>query len=239
MVKMKVMISSTVSDLEAERDAAKKIFNEIPIVELVGANPLNVTAVAGSSRVHTVKMAKECDLYILILGNRFGYEVGNGKSATEIEFDAAFKDDPTKILVFYKECDEKPDDNQKRFIDKVSDYSKGYWRTSFKYTHDLQTYLQNSFETWLIERASIGTNLNYLDHFVRIAIQTLPEDNSEVYYKVTENDVELEYGIFGNSYEIHFSRQEIYQNFWGCITSLHKQFEVWQDEMGGEYLNEN
>lgn len=236
MEKIKVMISSTVSDLEAERDAAQKVFKEIPLVELVGADPLNNTAFSGNSRFVTAGMAKECDLYILILGNRFGYDVGNGKSATEIEFDMALRDDPTKILVFKKDYSEDPELKQKIFIDKVSSYYNGYWRTSFKHTHDLQTFINNSFSTWLKERASIGTGLTYLDHFVRLARQTLPEPNAQVYYKVTENDVELEYVFFKQSHEIHFTRQQIYANFWGCFNELYNQFDRWLDNQeGSEY----
>lgn len=234
--KIKVMISSTVSDLEAERDAAKKAFEEIPLVELMGADPLNDTALAGNPRFITSGMAKDCDLYILILGNRFGYDVGNGRSATEIEFDAALRDDPTKILVFKKDSSEEMDGNQKVFIDKVSSYYNGYWRTSFKHTHDLQTYIKNAFGKWIKERASIGSDLTYLDHFVRLARQITPEPNAEVYYKVTENDVELEYVFFKRSHEIHFTREQIYKNFWGCFNELYNQFERWLDnEEGSEY----
>jgi hypothetical protein len=230
METIKVMVSSTVSDLVGERDAIKKAFNEISFVELVGADPLNETAVAGNSRVVTADMARNCDLYILILGNRFGYDVGNGKSATEIEFDAAIRNDPTKILVFKKNSDEEPEEKQKAFIEKVSSYYNGYWRTSFTHTHDLQAYVKSSFSKWLKERASIGTGLTYLDHFVRLAKQMMPEPNAQVNYKVTSEDVELEYIFFGKCHEIHFSRQQLYTNFWGCFNELANQFDRWISE---------
>jgi len=237
MEKIRVMISSTIKDLIAERDAVNKVFLEIPFIELIGAEPLNDTALAGNSRIVTTSMAKSCDLYILILGNRFGFDVGNGKSATEIEFDAAIRADPTKILVFKKESpEEEPDEKQKMFIDKVSSFYNGYWRTSFLHTHDLQTYVKNAFSKWLKERASIGTNLTYLDHFVRLAKQISPEPHSQIYYKVTQNDVELEYVFFNRSHEIHFTREEIYKNFWGCFNELSNQFDRWlEDETGGSY----
>lgn len=236
MVKIKVMISSTVSDLLAERDAIEKAFSDIPFVELIGAEPLNDSALAGNPRTITVGMARTCDLYILILGNRFGYDVGNGKSATEIEFDAAIRADPTKILVFKKESSDDPEQKQKDFIDKVSSYYNGYWRTSFVHTHDLQTFVKNAFSRWLKERASIGTGLTYLDHFVRLAKQISPEPHAQVYYKVSKNDVELEYVFFEKSHEIHFTREEIYRNFWGCFNELSNQFDRWlEDGTGGPY----
>lgn len=234
MEKIKVMISSTINDLKAERDAAEKVFREIPLVELIGADRLNNAALGGNSRFVTTAMAKDCDLYILILGNKFGYDVGNGKSATEIEFDAAIRNDPTKILVFKKESPEETDDKQKVFIDKVSSYYNGYWRTSFEHTHDLQTFLKNAFSKWIKERASIGTSLTYLDHFVRLARQVSPEPNAQVYYKVTESDVELEYFFFNKSHEIHFTREQIYMNFWGCFNELYNQFERWLNSEEGD-----
>lgn len=231
---IKVMISSTITDLVGDRDAIKKGFENISLVELIGADPINEAALAGNARIVTTSMARNCDLYILILGNRFGFDVGNGKSATEIEFDAALRDDPTKILVFRKESTEEPEERQKKFIEKVCSYYNGYWRTSYLHTHDLQTYVKTSFAKWIKERASIGTGLTYLDHFVRLAKQISPEPNAKINYKVTDNDVELEYVFFNRSHEIHFSKRELYINFWGCFNELSNQFDRWiEDESGG------
>lgn len=233
MEMIKVMISSTVKDLIGERDAIKKAFDEISFVDLIGADPLNETAYSSNSRTITTKLARDCDLYILILGNRFGIDVGNGKSATEVEFDSAFRDDPTKVLIFQKESREETEEKQKKFIEKVSNYYSGYWRTSFEHTHDLQSFVKNSFNKWLKDRASIGTGLTYLDHFIRLAKQVIPEPNTEMYYKVTPNDVELDFILFGKNYEIHFTRQEIYKNFWNCINEISNQFDRWIEEEEG------
>jgi hypothetical protein len=229
MEKISIMVSSTVSDLESERDAVKKAFQDNPFVELLGAFPLNDTALAGNSRLVTKRMAKDCNLYILILGNRFGLELENGKSATEIEFDAAMKEDPTKVLVFIKEDGKKPDEKQRAFINRVSNYNSGYWRTSFRHTHDLQEYVKNSFSKWLKERAALGENLTYVDHFIRLSRHMKPEPHAEMYYKVTKDDVELEYKIFGKSHEIHFSKEEIHRNFWDTLNKLESQFSRWLD----------
>lgn len=225
MNKIDIMISSTVKDLIAERDALSKVFSQIPFVNLVGAHPLNTAAISSNSNLATISMAKNCDLYILVLGNRFGYELKDGRSATEIEFDAAFEEDPTKVLVFKKNTADTIDDKQKLFIERVSDYYSGYWITSFNYSHELQDFAMHSFSIWLKERASLGTNQSYLDHFVRLAKQFKPEPNSEVLYKVTKDDVELEYSYFGKTYDIHFKRSQIYKNFWGSIYELQSFFQ--------------
>ncbi len=229
MDKIKIMISSTVSDLEGERDAVKNAFSGIDFVELLGVDPVNSTSLAGNARTLTTGIARSCDLYILILGKEFGLQLQSGKSATEIEFDAAFKDDPTKVLIFKKEfdCTTTIDFRQQCFINRVCDYYSGYWRTTFKYTHQLKELVLSSFTTWLKERASIGSNLDYLDHFIRVSKQMKPEPNAIVYYKLAKDFVELEYVFFDISHTIQFSRKEIYDNFWGCINSLQEQFERW------------
>lgn len=229
MEKIKIMISSTVVDLEGERDAVKEAFKNIEFVELLGVDPVNTSSFAGNARSLTKNMANECDLYLLIFGKEFGLELPNGKSATEIEFDAAFRNDPTKILVFKKEVDSAItiDTRQQKFIDKVCNYYSGYWRASFKYTHELKSLILNSFIIWLKKRASIGNSLDYLDHFIRIAKQIKPEPNAIVYYKLAKDFVELEYSFFGVSHTIQFNREEIYKDFWGCISELQEQFEQW------------
>lgn len=229
MNKIKIMISSTVLDLEGERDAVKSAFNNIEFVDLIGVDPVNEISLAGSSKTLTTSMARNCDLYILVLGKEFGYELNTGKSATETEFDAAFRVDPTKILVFKKEFEDtiSIEPKQQKFINKVCDYYNGYWRTIFKYTHNLKELVLNSFTVWIKERASLGENLDYLDHFIRIAKQMRPEPNSIVYYRLAEKIVELEYIFFEKSHIIQFDRQEIYANFWGCISELEEQFEKW------------
>lgn len=227
MDKIKVMISSTVTDLQAERDAVEHVFRKYNFVELVGAGNLNTSATASNSLTHTLALAKTCDLYILILGGRFGWELESGKSATEIEYDTAIKHDPTKVLIFLKEGIEV-EDKQLRFINRVSDYFGGYWRTPFKYSHELNIKVESSFLNWLKERAGIGKELSYVDHFVRIAIQSKPVPDAVVQYRVTLNDVQFDYDFFGSTRNITFDRTRIYRDFWGCISELNQTFIRWR-----------
>lgn len=227
MRKISVMVSSVINGLEAERDAVKEAFSGIEFVDLIGAEPFNNTALSGSSAFSTVQMAKECDVYFLILSERYGKEILGGQSATEAEFDAAVKDDPTKIMVFLKDSDKKPEPKQKSFIDKVSNYYSGYFRPKFKYSHQLKEMAINSFNNWLIDRAQLKTKLNYIDHFIRIAKQILPADNAKVFYRTTENDVELEYKYLQESFIIQFRNDVILKNFWNCVNDLQIKCNEW------------
>ncbi|POY36442.1 hypothetical protein C3K47_11915 [Solitalea longa] len=230
MEKINVMISSVGRGLAAERDAIKELFSKNDLIELQGVDPVNDLSFSSSSSLKTIEIAKNCDLYILILSKDFGSKLPDGKSATEVEFDAAFRDDPTKILVFLKNeavNEEEKDLDQEAFIKKVCDYYKGYWRVTFNYSHELQNYVKKSFTSWIKNRAALGNNLTYLDHFVRLAKQEKPEPNAEVYYSVAKDLVELTYIFFGKTYTIHFSAKEIFNNFWGCMSELQIKSREW------------
>lgn len=229
MDKISIMISSLVSGLEAERAAVVHALQDLQFVDLVGVDPVNNTAVASSAKTSTILLARSCDLYILILGDKFGTCLTNGKSATEIEFDAALKADPTKILVFQKNPTPQTsiDPQQQNFINKVCNYYTGYWRTTFNYPTELEDYVKNSFITWLKKRAALGESLDYIDHFIRLAKQQKPDSNALVYYKTTDSFLELTYTFLGRSYSIQFDISEIRNNFWGCLSSLEDQFITW------------
>lgn len=229
MDKIKVMISSKVVGLEAERDAIEKMFDNHPMIELIGATPFASTSHASSSAVKTVQMARECDLYILILGPEFGMKLDSGKSATEVEFDAAFHQDPTKILVFLKE-EKIKDKRQKDFIDRVCNYYGGYWRTTFKYSHILEELVNNSVLSWLKDRATLGSRVSYCEHFIRQALQMKPTPETQVYYRVTENDVEVEYHAMKSSHIIQYSRDQLFSDFWKCIYELQSGIDRWIED---------
>lgn len=223
MDKINVMISSTVDNLLGERQCLANIFTQIDFVNLVGATPYSKTSAPRSSAYNTTKIAKECDLYVLLLGSTFGFELQGGRSATEVEFDAAYHADPTKVLVFLKEDGTQPDPKQEKFIKKVCDYYSGYWRMSFKYTYELQEMVRDSFMEWLKNRASFGYGFTYLDHFIRLAVQKKPEPETEVYYSVKKDYIDLEYRAFGKTVSVQFDKKQIYKDFWGCLYSLERQ----------------
>lgn len=230
MDKIKIMVSSRVEELAAERDAILGLYQNHPMIEIVGAAPYASSSASSSSALETQRLARECDLYILLLGKSFGFEYTDGRSATEIEYDAAYKDDPTKILVFLKETEEEPDEKQAAFIKKVCDYYNGYWRTTFKYSHTLAKMVEESVLTWIRDRASLGKKVSYCEHFIRQAIQLKPTSDTQVYYRVTTEYVELEYKYMKFSNVQHFERKSVFSNFWGCLNEVQVRIEGWCSE---------
>ena len=232
MEKLKVMISSVVESLKGERDALLELFQneKYSFVELIGANPYTSASLAASSGNATVNFAKDCDLYILILGENYGMETFEGKSATEVEYDAALKSDPTKILVFLKKTDEQIDEKQQLFIKRVSDYYGGYFRAEFQYTHQLQREVDDSFWKWFIARAQVGKNQTFVDHFIRTIKEDISTPEIKLYYTTEERYAEITVCYMGRRKIIHVDVPELQLHFWETVNRVRRDVNRFMEE---------
>lgn len=232
MEKLKIMISSVVRNLEAERDALLNLFRneKYSFVELIGANPFDSASTAASSGNATVSFARDCDLYILILGKDYGMETMEGKSATEVEYDAAIKSDPTKVLVFLKNTGEAIDTKQQSFIGRVSDYYNGYFRTSFQYSHQLQAKVEESFWKWFISRAQVGKKLTNVDHFIRTIKEDILTPDIRLYYQTTERFVEITTCYNGRQLTQHIQSADLQMNFWTNVNRVRREVNKFLEE---------
>lgn len=231
---IEVMLSSTVADLVADRKTVANTLSGTGIVRVLGIEPIDGPAYGASPHAATVDMAERCDLYILILGRRYGYVAENGKSATEIEYDAAYKDDPTKILVFRKKF-VVGTGSQAIFAARVSEYHRGYYLREYRDVTELGPLVMQSFVSWLEERAAIGHRLNYFDHFVRMAAQKSPFPGVRPTYVVADDYVELKYRFLAKSYTIHFDKALIFKDFWGSMATLEGRFDEWREASYGRH----
>ncbi len=80
------------------------------------------------------ELAKNCGIFLLILGKRYGTKIEGGNiSVTEFEFNVALKNDSNKILVFIEKLDkDKIEVDQRAFIQKVTDLRKGFFVNFFE-----------------------------------------------------------------------------------------------------------
>lgn len=225
MEKLKIMISSVVRNLEGERDALLELFQseKYSFVEVVGANPYNSASLAASSGNATVRFAKECDLYILILGKDYGTVTQEGKSATEVEYDAAIRSDPTKVLVFLKKTDEQTDEKQQQFIKRVSDYDDGYFRANFQFSHQLQQTVEATFWKWFIARAQVGKNQTYVDHFIRTIKEDILTPEIRLYYRTAENFAEITVCHNGRQLIQQIDTSELQLHFWKNVNRVRRK----------------
>ena len=73
------------------------------------------------------RWARDCDIYIAILGYRYGWIVPRASvSVTEMEFNEAQKDNPEKILVYVSA--EPKEQQQEEFVKRIEDFSEGHFR---------------------------------------------------------------------------------------------------------------
>jgi Domain of unknown function (DUF4062) len=116
------------------------------------------TAQPVPSREACLQGVRDADAYLLLLGERYGEPLPDtGLAPTEEEFAAARASD-IPILVFLKRG-VAPDDRQKAFIDRVSNYVDGRFRRGFDGVPDLLTSVAEA----LRDLAARPTALTWID----------------------------------------------------------------------------
>jgi hypothetical protein len=120
-----VFVSSTIEGMQLTRQAVKDLFEQklgydVLMSEYEGSKPQKPIALCK-------KWAKECDVFISILGAKYGWIIPRqGISVSEMEFNEAYKDNPEKILVYVSAQSKEP--KQMKFAKRIEDFSKGYYR---------------------------------------------------------------------------------------------------------------
>lgn len=126
--RLRVFISSTVKDLQPERDAVEKAIAGLHL-EAVRSEKVGSQSISPGEACRI--MAQECDVYLGILGRRYGYALPEGRSVTEFEFETA-QETGKPILLYRKQVPEDElEPEQKTFIERVGDFEKGYYLRTF------------------------------------------------------------------------------------------------------------
>src|SRR5580692_3214196 len=94
---LKVMLSSTTIDLPQHRAAAREAILEQKMFPLMMER---MPAAGSSAWDESIKMVQECDIYVLVIGLRYGTLHDNGNSITEEEYDFAVRSTTKKRLVY-------------------------------------------------------------------------------------------------------------------------------------------
>lgn len=122
-MKLKIFVSSTINDLPSEREAAYRGILDVPAIPIMSERTFN--AMDKNSLDACLTKVIESDIFLLILGAKYGYEYKN-KSITELEYEKA-KQLKLPILVFNLPYVDKQD-KQKEFVQKVGDINDGrFW----------------------------------------------------------------------------------------------------------------
>lgn len=136
----KVFISSVIRGYEDRRDAAREAVYELqqdgfdvrPVV--IEREPQK----GKPPRKECLEAARDCDVYILILGNSYGTIVPEtGLSLTHEEYRTAVENDRPIFVFRDKMVSDEPDERQREFIREVGDTIHGYRWNEFKSIGDL------------------------------------------------------------------------------------------------------
>jgi signal transduction histidine kinase len=150
-----VMISSTLKDLGRERDAA-----EVAILgmHLSRFRAEKLGSVGLSPRELCELMAKECDILVLIIGERYGHIIEpEGISVVEFEYNVARDHDHGKILVYVK--DVLRDDKQLiQFLERVQKFNDGHVMWSFSTPEQLAEQIPPDIMRWLTSHVKPKNN---------------------------------------------------------------------------------
>ncbi|GEM_PF-2511218 len=149
----RVFISSVMRGYETKRAAVRRAIEELAdaghAIQAVTAELL--PASAEPPREATLKKVIESDIYLAILGKRYGYiNPETGLSATHEEYRTA-RDHRKPILIFLEELPpgEEPEDLQKAFIQEVKDYLQGHYIKKFRNEDQLRYEVYRALERWI------------------------------------------------------------------------------------------
>ena len=153
MQQLVVFISSVVRDLKDTRKSVKEMLERSLGYKVVTSETEG--SYASSSVLTCKRLARNCDIYIGIFGQKYGTLVPRlGISFTEMEFAEAYKDNPEKILIYVKTGEQEP--RQKTFLRKVKDASLGYFaRNPFKNDEELIEGIKEDIANFVKERLDI------------------------------------------------------------------------------------
>ena len=120
----RIFISSVQKEFESERAAIKKMIESDPILKsYFKAFVFEIDAPATDKTTQQVylKEIEKSDIYLVLIGNKYGYCNDGGVSPTEREFDKARELGLTTLVVVRGRDDSKREERESQFLKKVSD----------------------------------------------------------------------------------------------------------------------
>lgn len=161
MKKYKIFISGVQKELKAERRAVKTaVLGDVLLAEYFDVFLFEDAPARGKSPESAyLDEVKESDIYIGLLGDRYGGSVGGGMSPTEAELKEAQKRHK-EILIYIKgengTTDKKREIGVQKLIKEIKDSKAGHSYRRFKTTNELTGLVYESLITFLKAKGVIG-----------------------------------------------------------------------------------
>ena len=195
MEKLKVMISSTVKDLEPERDAVDRAIRDFRFqsfrTESIGSisrTPVDVCE----------NLARECDLCVIIIGERYGWVIPRlDKSVTEREFEIARADNVHKILVYEKMVQSR-ESRAQGFLQRLKDFEEGYFLSQpFATSQELYESVKEDISLWITQQIAKGrTSEARRKEFQSSLVQKIDVFSQHTLRALRENRVVYDIGLY-------------------------------------------
>jgi len=154
-IRYRVFVSSTVDDLQAEREGVDEELSAAEIFEVVRVEKLPATG-EPSRRVCLDEIAR-VDAIVLILGTRYGFipEQNNpsGLSVTHLEYREGRR--LAKPIFAFLRQDGTPEPALEKLIKEVSNFDEGVLRKTWRSIPELRQEVRRSVLFWLAREARI------------------------------------------------------------------------------------
>jgi HEAT repeat protein len=141
MDRLKIFISGTQKDMQAEREAVQRAIDSVEIAEGIRAE--TTLSQDQSPKAWIEEQIEACDFYLGVFSHRYGWVIPEETvSATEFEYNLA-RHGQKPLLIFIRnrrvaEHEEPGFAHQERFLARVSDFSRGFLRREFEDVEDLE-----------------------------------------------------------------------------------------------------
>lgn len=145
----RIFVSSVVEEYQEYRAATRRGI-EAAECESVLVNE-DFPALARSPRNACLDAVASCDAYSGILGARAGYVAASGRTVVEEEYEEALRRELPVLIFVQEEVSREP--RQQEFVDRVSRYVDGRYRTSFRTPDELEKAVRHA-----VERLELGVN---------------------------------------------------------------------------------
>lgn len=171
-------------DFTPYREAARRGIEEAGCEAVMAEDFPSLEA---SPRNACLDAVRSSDVYVGILGGRAGTEAPSGQTVVEEEFEEA-RAHGLPILVFLEEGERE--ERQQQFVDHVSDYIRGRYRSSFDDPDHLEREVARALEVldptvneepematqWVAERLERGLFQHGQDPTLRVAIAPIRQE---------------------------------------------------------------
>ena len=117
-----IFISSVQKEFERERAAIKKMIETDPIIKphfKAFVFEIDAPAADKSTRQVYLEELEKCDIYLVLVGDKYGYCKGDEPSPTEQEFDKAQELGLTKLIMVRGTDNSKREPKETRFLERA------------------------------------------------------------------------------------------------------------------------